>query len=73
MSVDKFSEKFLILRGPAAGNVVHQMNLVPVSKIVYKNVKILNGKFAGQYTQVTDLLIPNEVKTPNGAHPFRSN
>ena len=64
---DLFRDKHLIIRGPAAGIVVHQTNLVPVEKLLHRNVKILNGKFAGQHVQIIDLLIPSEIKTPNGA------
>ena len=61
-----FTDKYLIIRGPAAGTVVHKTNLVPVSKLLYRNVRILQGAYAGKYVQVTDILIPNEIKTLNG-------
>ena len=66
MSLGKFTNKFLIIRGPATGLVVHKTNLVPVEKTLHRNVKILGGEHGGKHVQITDLLIPGEIKTLNG-------
>ena len=66
MAKPKWSNKYVITHGPATGTVVGSSDLLPLEYLLFKNVKIRNGRQGGKHVQIVGFKGRKKIKTLSG-------